>query len=166
MYSTTAISRSPIDRHGPLLRTSSTLNSELNASAGALSFLHSCRSRLPRRRRRGAGCSEQLDIGRLQPVDATPGCCSERSCSAKTSAAVRQSWSLRGPLLIARATTSRSRRTTWTHRCPSGSTGATGRSCSRSSVVARATAGRRRTLSCRYRVRTGHDRRVPSPGPR
>src|SRR3954453_11386531 len=37
MYSATAISRSSMLFHGPLLRTSSALNSELNASARALS---------------------------------------------------------------------------------------------------------------------------------
>jgi hypothetical protein len=37
MYSATAISRSSMLFHGPLLRTSSALNSELKASARALS---------------------------------------------------------------------------------------------------------------------------------
>src|SRR3954464_6588932 len=38
MYSATAISRSSMFFHGPRLRTSSALNSELNASASALSY--------------------------------------------------------------------------------------------------------------------------------
>lgn len=38
MYSATAISRSPMLFHGPFLRTSSALNSDLNASARALSY--------------------------------------------------------------------------------------------------------------------------------
>ncbi|OLT32040.1 hypothetical protein BJF82_08550 [Kytococcus sp. CUA-901] len=37
MYSAVAISRSSMPRQGPWLRTSSALNSELNASAKALS---------------------------------------------------------------------------------------------------------------------------------
>jgi hypothetical protein len=40
MYSATAISRSSTLLHGPLLRTSSVLNSELNASARALTLLY------------------------------------------------------------------------------------------------------------------------------
>jgi hypothetical protein len=39
MYSATAISRSSMLFQGPLLRTSSALNSELNASASALMLL-------------------------------------------------------------------------------------------------------------------------------
>ncbi|PNL16801.1 hypothetical protein CEQ11_000225 [Micrococcus sp. FDAARGOS_333] len=38
MYSATAISRSSMDLNGPLFRISSALNSELNASARALSY--------------------------------------------------------------------------------------------------------------------------------
>lgn len=46
--------------------------------------------------------------GRVQPAVATPGCRSERSCSRNTSAGVFQSRLLRGLLLSARATASRS----------------------------------------------------------
>ena len=49
MYSATAISRSSMLRQGPLLRTSSALNREPNASARALSYDRPC---FPRRRRR------------------------------------------------------------------------------------------------------------------
>jgi hypothetical protein len=45
---------------------------------------------------------------RVQPVVATPACWIERSCSSKTSAGVRQPRILRGRLLSARATASRS----------------------------------------------------------
>jgi transposase-like protein len=57
-------------------------------------------------RARGHFPTEQA--GRIQPIKATPGCCSERSCSSKTSAGVRQPRTLRGRLFIARATASRS----------------------------------------------------------
>src|SRR5699024_11603676 len=56
----------------------------------------------------GARCRQCSHTGRVQPVDATPGCWSEFICSLKTSAGVRQHRAFRGVLLSARATPSRS----------------------------------------------------------
>lgn len=64
---------------------------------------------LPRRPCRGTNFPQRQRLSRqIQSVVATPGCCSEQNCSAKTSAGVHQSWIWRGRLLIARATASRS----------------------------------------------------------
>lgn len=56
-------------------------------------------------------------------------------------------------------------RTSVRGRCPSGSTVAATRWCSRSSAVARASGDQRRTPSCPSRARTGRGRRAPCRGP-
>ncbi len=64
MYPAAAIPRSSIDFHGPLVRSSSVLNSESNVSARALSYgSPGCRPKRPRRHRRdghdGDGCRSE-----------------------------------------------------------------------------------------------------------
>ena len=80
-YSATAISTSPTDFQPPLgrmtgLRMHSALNSELSASAIALSYDYRPWNRPMRqpRLRRAVRCSELLGIDQVQPVDATPAC--------------------------------------------------------------------------------------------
>ena len=111
-------------------------------------------------RRRGSG------IARVQGVVATPPCWSERRCSSRASAGVFQPRVLRGRLLSAAATASRSSALCRRGRCPWGSTGAAGRWCSRSCRAARGCAGRRSRSAGRCRCAAGRAGPSRRPGPR
>ena len=104
--------------------------------------------------------------GRAQPVVATRPCHAECRSSSSASAGVFQTSVLRGLVLSARATASRSARECRARSVPFGKYCRSGRSCSRSSCAARDCAGRRSRCRRRCRFAVGRAGPAPLPGPR